>query len=107
MDAKQLGGHRGYPTRLPFGRGRTAGLPAVCSELGIKRPLLVTDPGLRKLPLVDKVLASLREAGLGEAVFSDIRANPVGENIEDGVASYRNRQQSRMWVRVNSVPTFR
>ncbi|HEX7952668.1 MAG TPA: iron-containing alcohol dehydrogenase, partial [Burkholderiales bacterium] len=78
-----------YPTSIRFGVGRIAELPAVCKELGIKRPLLVTDPGLRKLPMVDAVLASLRSAGLGDATFSDVRANPVGRNVEDGVAYYR------------------
>ncbi|MEO8166403.1 MAG: iron-containing alcohol dehydrogenase [Betaproteobacteria bacterium] len=89
MDPKSLTRNWNYPTLIRFGVGRIAELPAVCSELKIKRPLLVTDPGLRVLPMVDRVLASLREAGLGDAVFSDIRANPIGKNIEDGVAFYR------------------
>src|SRR5258706_13146978 len=89
IDAKTLTRNWNYPTSIRFGVGRIAELPAVCKELGIKRPLLVTDPGLRKLPMVDDVLASLRNGGLGDAVFSAIRANPGGKNIEDGVAFYR------------------
>ncbi len=89
MDPKSLTRNWNYPTSIRFGVGRIAELPAVCAELAIKRPLLITDPGLRALPMVDKVLASLRDAGLGDAVFSDIRANPVGKNIDDGVAFYR------------------
>jgi alcohol dehydrogenase class IV len=89
IDAKTLTRNWNYPTSIRFGVGRIAELPAVCKELGINRPLLVTDPGLRKLPMVDNVLALLRNAGVGDAVFSDVRANPVGSNIEDGVAFYR------------------
>ena len=74
---------------MRFGPGRIAELPAVCKELGIRHPLLVTDPGLRKLPIVDNVLASLRNAGLGDVVFSDIQANPIGKNVVDGVVFYR------------------
>src|SRR4026209_2297948 len=89
MDAKSLPRNWNYPTSIRFGPGRIAELPAVCKELGIKRPLLVTDPGLRKLPMIENALASLRAAGVGETVFSDIRANPVGKNIDDGVGVYK------------------
>lgn len=89
IDPKSLTRNWNYPTSVRFGPGRIAELPAVCRELGMKRPLLVTDPGLRKLPMVEKVLVSLEAAGLGSAAFSDIQANPVGRNVEDGVAAYR------------------
>jgi alcohol dehydrogenase class IV len=89
MDPKSLSRNWNYPTSVRFGPGRIAELPAICKELGMKRPLLVTDPGLRKLPMIAQVLELLRDAGLGEAVFSDVQANPVGANIENGVAFYK------------------
>lgn len=88
-DPKTLTRNWNYPTSVRFGLGRIAELPAVCKELGMRRPLLVTDPGLRKLPMTESVLAVLGSAGLGDAVFSDIRPNPVGRNVDDGVAVYR------------------
>ena len=90
IDKKSLTRNWNYPTSVRFGPGRIAELPAVCRELCMKRPLLVTDPGLRKLPMIGNALASLRDAGLGDAVFSDLRANPVGRNVADGVAFYRS-----------------
>jgi alcohol dehydrogenase class IV len=92
MDPKSLTRNWNYPTAIRFGPGRIAELPAVCKELGMKRPLLVTDPGLRKLPMIDAALAALNSAGLGTATFSDIRANPVGKNVDDGVACYKAGQ---------------
>ena len=89
IDPKSLTRNWNYPTSVRFGPGRIAELPAVCRELGMKRPLLVTDPGLRKLPMLGKALVSLDAAGLGNAVFSEIQANPVGKNVDDGVAAYR------------------
>jgi alcohol dehydrogenase class IV len=89
IDPKTLTRNWNYPTSVRFGPGRIAELPAVCRELGVKRPLLVTDPGLRTLPMVEKALASLEAAGLGRAVFSDLQANPLGRNVDDGVAAYR------------------
>jgi alcohol dehydrogenase class IV len=89
MDANTLTRNWNYPTAMRFGVGRIAELPAACKELGMKKPLLVTDPGLRKLPMVETALASLRAANLGDACFSEVRGNPVGKNVEDGVAFYR------------------
>ena len=89
VDPKTLTRNWNYPTSVRFGPGRIAELPAVCKELGMQRPLLVTDPGLRKLPMVETALASLRAAGLGDHVFSDIQANPVGKNVDDGVTFYK------------------
>jgi hypothetical protein len=89
MDAKALTRNWNYPTSVRFGVGRIAELPAACRDAGIRRPLLVTDPGLRGLPMIAQALASLKAAGLGEAVFSDIRPNPVGKNVDDGVAAFR------------------
>jgi alcohol dehydrogenase class IV len=92
MEPKTLTRNWNYPTAVRFGPGRIAELPTVCKELGMRRPLLVTDPGLRKLPMIDAALASLRATGLGDAVFSEIRANPVGKNVDDGVAYYRQNR---------------
>ncbi|HEX7811409.1 MAG TPA: iron-containing alcohol dehydrogenase [Burkholderiales bacterium] len=90
MDAKTLTRNWNYPTAIRFGVGRIAELPAACKELGMKRPLLVTDPGLRNLPMIESALASLKAAGLGDACFSDVRGNPVGRNVDDGVAFYKS-----------------
>ncbi len=78
-----------YPTAVRFGPGKRAELPDACRELGITRPLLCTDPGLADLDVTKSVVAILGEAGLPTAVFSDIRPNPVGRDVEAGVAAYK------------------
>ena len=84
-----LAGSWGYPTSIRFGSGRIRELPDACRELGIRRPLLVTDPGLAALPMVAGAVAACEEAGLGCAVFSDVQGNPVEANVLDGVAALR------------------
>ena len=84
-----LTGNWGYPTSIRFGAGRIRELPEACRELGIGRPLLVTDPGLAALQIVTNAVAICEEAGLGCAVFSDVRSNPVEANVRDGVAALR------------------
>lgn len=89
FDPKTITRNWNYPTAVRFGPGRIAELPSICKEVGITRPLLVTDPGLRAMPMIASALAALKAAGLGDAVFSDMKANPVGKNVDDGVAVFR------------------
>ena len=78
-----------YPTAVRFGIGRIADLPSACKELGLSRPLLVTDPGIAKLPMIADALASLEAAGLITGLFSDVKPNPIGANVDAGIAAYR------------------
>jgi alcohol dehydrogenase class IV len=78
-----------YPTNIRFGVGRIGELPEACREFGLLRPLLVTDPGLAKLPMLEAIVKSLRDAGLGVALFSDVQGNPVEANVSAGVQAFR------------------
>ncbi|MFD3301405.1 iron-containing alcohol dehydrogenase [Aquipseudomonas alcaligenes] len=77
-----------YPTSVRFGAGRIKELPALCQSLGMQRPLLVTDRGLGTAPITTATLALLQGAGLGAAIFSDLKPNPVGANLDAGLAAY-------------------
>jgi len=89
LSIEQLSGNWNYPTAVRFGVGRAQEIGAACKELGMKKPLLVTDPGLAGLPMISDAVASCKDAGLDCSVFSNIKPNPVGENVGDGVAIYR------------------
>jgi alcohol dehydrogenase class IV len=82
-------GNWNYPTKVKFGAGRIAELADACKDLDIKRPLIVTDPGLAALPMIKEAVASCEKAGLGVAVFSDVKSNPNGKNVEDGLKGLR------------------
>lgn len=78
-----------YPTAIKFGAGRITELADHCRASGITRPLLVTDPGLAAMPMVRAIVDDLERAGLGVAVFSEVRPNPVEANVLAGVKAYR------------------
>jgi alcohol dehydrogenase class IV len=84
-----LTGNWNYPTAVRFGAGRLSELGAACLELGIRNPLIVTDPGLAGLPMIKAAETSVKDAGLSVACFADVRGNPSGENVEAGLAAYR------------------
>ncbi|MGF7128982.1 alcohol dehydrogenase class IV [Paraburkholderia sp. EB58] len=78
-----------YPTAVKVGAGRIRELPQWCESLDMRRPLLITDPGLAALPLIGSVLDHCRSAGFECGVFHDIKGNPTGKNVDDGVAAFK------------------
>jgi alcohol dehydrogenase class IV len=84
-----LRGNWNYPTSVRFGAGRIVELADACKALGIKRPLLVTDPSLAAMPMIQSAVASCQAAGLICEVYSDVQANPVEANVSNGVRAYR------------------
>ena len=80
-----LQGNWNYPTRIWAGPGRLAELPAACADLGIKRPLIVTDSGLKASAMVRRAQELLG----GATVFGDVKGNPVAANVDAGLAVYR------------------
>jgi alcohol dehydrogenase len=78
-----------YPTAIRFGAGRLAELAEHCRSAGMKRPLMVTDRQLAKLPIVQRALDLLDAAGLGKALFSDVDPNPTEKNLDAGLRVFR------------------
>lgn len=85
----QLVGNWNYPTPIRFGAGRISEIADACRTAGITRPLLVTDKGLRNLPITVSTLELLQSADLGNHVFSDVDMNPSGQNLDAGLTMYR------------------
>jgi alcohol dehydrogenase class IV len=89
MSGNDLMGSWNYPTSIRFGAGRIRELPEACAELGIRKPLVITDAGLAELPMVPEVMSINEEAGLETGLFSDVRENPTGSNVDDGVEAFK------------------
>ena len=73
------------PTRVRFGAGAIDRLGPAARELGVRRPLLVTDRGLRDAGHVERALRGLRDAGVEAAVFDACEENPDAALIDRGV----------------------
>ena len=73
------------PARIVHGPGAISRLGDLARELGVKKPLLVTDAGVAAAGLVDEALAHLD----GASVFDGVRANPDTGLIEQASAFYR------------------
>ena len=81
-----------YPTTLWVGENRIKDLPSACSNLNIKNPLFVTDKDLINLQFVKDIIFNLNKNFSKLATFSDFSGNPIGENVDDGVAVFKKNQ---------------
>jgi alcohol dehydrogenase len=71
-----------YPTTVWFGLDRSKQVQQACDTLGIKNPLIVTDPGLLQTPIIEEINSNLSSK---TNVYSDVQGNPTGSNVTNGV----------------------
>ena len=76
-----------YVTNILIEFGALAQLQAECQRVGITRPLIVTDAGVKAVGLLDKARAAL--PGLPLAVFDETPSNPNEAAVRAAVAVYQ------------------
>ena len=78
-----------YPTTVWVGNHRINDLRLACTNLNILNPLFVTDNDLINLPMVKEIILKNKKKFINFTTFSNFSGNPVGENVEDGVAEFK------------------
>ena len=76
-----------YITNILIDFGALSHLRSECERVGIQRPLVVTDAGVKAAGLLDKTLAAL--PGLQPAVFDQTPSNPTEAAVRGAVAAYQ------------------
>ena len=79
-----------YLTNIQIDFGVLATLGAECDKANIKRPLIVTDPGVKAVGILQKALDALH--GLPVAVFDQTPSNPTEAAIRAAVEVYHAQQ---------------
>jgi alcohol dehydrogenase class IV len=79
-----------FPTSIRFGKDVSHEIGTHLKDLGFKKAFMVSDPGLTKLPVFQKVVDLIAKEGIKVTVFSEISKNPVKSNVLAGVASYQS-----------------
>jgi alcohol dehydrogenase class IV len=74
-------------TPLKFGAGATTEVGYDLKRLGVRRPLLITDRGLVRTGLADRVCHVLREADLAADLYDDVHVEPTDASWE-AIADY-------------------
>jgi 4-hydroxybutyrate dehydrogenase len=76
-----------YLTQINFAHGALSVLPDECDRLDIRRPLIVTDPGVRQAGLVDMLIASMNRSA-EPIIFDETPANPTEQAIRAAAAQF-------------------
>jgi alcohol dehydrogenase len=78
--------------RIVFGPGSLAKLGELVRELGGKRVLLVTDPGLEQAGHPEHARSVMRDARLEVALFDGVEENPETKHVAAGVEMAKRHQ---------------
>ena len=73
-------------TQIIYGRGCAQQLGEISAKNNIKKALVVTDEGVAKSGLLDKVLPVLNDAGIATDIFDQVEVNPTVETVEKAYA---------------------
>lgn len=76
-------------TRIVFGPDRVDSLGELALELGARRALVVSDPGIIAAGHVERACQSLRAASVECGVFGDVVENPTTEVVDRGLEHAR------------------
>lgn len=72
------------PTKIHFGEGLLEKAGDEVSALGGKKAMIVTDPGVIAAGIAERVMSSLRAAGIEYIVFDRVKPNPRDYDVEEG-----------------------
>src|SRR5271163_4665962 len=77
-------------TRIVFGIDAALRTGELARETGMKRILLVTDPGVVAAGHADRVRQSLNKSGVETALFEKVRENPTTADVDACLATARS-----------------
>ncbi|WP_327434430.1 iron-containing alcohol dehydrogenase [Streptomyces sp. NBC_01236] len=77
------------PRILRVGRGAVGELGDVITGLGLRRPLLVTDAFLAGTGAAERLMATLRDAGLQPRLFAGTVPDPTTDSLDPGLTALR------------------
>lgn len=77
-----------YITQIQFDVGAIVHLPAECERIGITRPLIVTDRGVRAAGIVDVALSTFSGSSAQWPIYDGTPPNPNENAVREAVAMF-------------------
>jgi alcohol dehydrogenase class IV len=77
------------PNKLVFGLGVSSSLADELSELGIKRPLIVTDRGVVDAGILEKIIHPLKAKRIKISVFDGVEPEPPARIVDEAASMLR------------------
>ena len=80
------------PTRIEFGNGSIDQTGLIAKELGAKKVIVITDKGLSRTEILERLRHSLSEAKIEVVLYDDVRANPRDTEAQRAADFARSEQ---------------
>ena len=80
------------PTRIEFGNGSIDQTGSIAKELGAKKVIVITDKGLSRTEILERLRHSLSEAKIEVVLYDDVRANPRDTEAQRAADFARSEQ---------------
>lgn len=81
-----------YPTTIYYGPDSLKELVKSIAQLGLKKLLLVSDPTLQKIGLVEKVVNECKAVDLQIVTYCDVHPNPIEIDVINGAKVYKEQK---------------
>ena len=81
-----------YPTTMWVGENRIKDMVLACKNLNLEKPLFVTDDQLVNKKIVKDTLKNLNNENITVEVYSNVKGNPTGTNVHEGVNFYKEKK---------------
>ena len=79
-------------TKVVFGQPVNKALPAELKALNADHVLMVSDPGLEKLGMLDELITPLEAEGIRVTSFTQVTSNPTTDEVAAGLALARSEK---------------
>jgi alcohol dehydrogenase class IV len=72
-----------FPTRVVYGAGEALRTGEEAKALGVTCALVLTDAGVARTGIIERITRALEQAGVKSAIFDGVEANPTEANIAE------------------------
>ena len=77
-----------FESTIKFGIGAVESLPDAVKKYNITMPMIVTDEGIIKAGIMEKIIHLLNSSDIKYSIFSDVHPNPTDIDVMNGIKVY-------------------
>ena len=80
------------PRRVVIGSGSSAQVGEECQKLGVEKSLIVTDPVMVKLGILEGIKKALEQNKVQFAIYDGVATEPTTDYVEEGLRLYKENK---------------
>jgi alcohol dehydrogenase len=77
-------------TQVIYGEHSASHIGEIAGGLGVNRAQIVTDQGVAKSGVLNRILTPLKEAGVATVVFDEVESNPTVQTVEKAAEQFKS-----------------